>query len=187
MMRTLKCTVLTVLLLLPFCATCRPPFGFMNEWSADGRLALRVAVNIQSNLSPEIGLHALLKSNPVLETHSYNWPPEEEKGFNPLGFWSAGASFEFPYGLGEFVLGPKLFTELNLGFVSTCISVTPYTNFSSVDFRVTPEIGTALFGIVGLRYGYNFAPTGINFEEIGMHRFSVFITIVQPTAHNWYY
>src|SRR5215217_7353190 len=161
-MRFRKNTLLIVLLfLLHLTVYCTPrpaPFRAIFGWELDRRIGPRIAYSRQSHGSVEIGMHIILFSKPYENEWQYESKsdPQQSK-FRPEGWWNAGLSFEFPFGNGAFVLGPKLFSEFNLGFLSTAINVTPYTDFRETDLRVTPEIGIGLLGYFGVRYGYNFS------------------------------
>jgi hypothetical protein len=84
----------------------------------------------------------------------------------------------------EIIFGPKLSAEANLMFLGTRLNATYYTaDFKSGSFKIRPEIGLTLLGLINVFYGYTFNnsnPAFINQK----HSISVFVNI--PIAKEIY-
>jgi hypothetical protein len=155
-----------------------PIFG----WERDGRPGVRFAYSWQQKPSFEAGIHLFLRCSPYPENDMY-YRDQPQKKFSPPSWWNVGAGVEIPFGTGHFIAGPKLFTELNIGMLSMAMNATAFIGNGQIDPRITPEIGLALYGFFGVRYGYNWAPLGPTFETIGPHRLTIFIVLVKPRIH----
>lgn len=157
----------------------RPP---LFDWQKDFRIGPRFGYSWQGHGAIDVGAHILLLAAPYKGTNS-GYEYEDPKRFRPYGFWNAGCAIEFPFNNDRFTIGPKIFSEINIGALSTAINVTTYFNAEHVDLRVTPEIGIGLAGYFSFRYGYNFAPTGIKIDTIGQHRITIVLVLVAPRIH----
>jgi len=156
-------------------------------WEQDFRPGPRIAISFQGKPSIEFGIHAILRASPYPDHNEFHSAKAKDRTFTPDGWWNVGPGVEFPFGAGQFIAGPKLFTELNVGAFSTALNITFFTSRGTVDPRVTPEIGLALFGFFGIRYGYSWAPLGAKFETIGVNRLTIFLLLVKPRIHNMDY
>lgn len=156
-----------------------PIFG----WKRDYRSGIRFAYSWQQKPSIEFGIHRFLLCAPYEQRDPMNGYRDQRKGFKPDGWWNAGAGVEIPFCAGHFLIGPKLFTELNIGALSLAMNATTFIGNDRLDLRITPEIGLGFLGFLGVRYGYNWAPAGRTFETIGPHRITIFIVLVKPRIH----
>ncbi len=175
-MRARKSIALTVLLLAA--TSCCAQFS---EWWNDHRYGIHAAYAWQGNSAVELGVYRMWSSNPLYVRRQEQWNYGEETpmiNWSPVGFWSTGAAIEFPFGAGEFVTGPKLFSELNMSIVSFRLSTTAYTNFKRTDLRVTPGAGLSFFGTFGVCYERNIVLGKTIFEAIQPNRVTVFINII---------
>jgi len=178
-MRSVKCIALTVLLLFAG-FSCRAQL--FHDWWKDFRYGIHAAYSWQGSSAAEVGAYRLWSSNPVFVRRQENWNYKEETpviNWSPVGFWSTGAALEFSFGEGEFVVGPKLFSELNMSLMSFSLSTTSYTDFRQADFRIAPGIGISFFGTFGMRYERNIALQNYIFGSIQPNRFTVFINIIK--------
>lgn len=175
--------LILICILFPVSAMFAQSPGILG-WESDGRPGVRIAGSWQQKGSIEIGMHLFLRSTPYKNAYYGDSNSREKVIVLPEGWWNAGVALEFPFGAGQFVAGPKLFTELNFGILSGALNLTAFIpEHGSLDFRVTPEIGIGLIGFLGVRYGYNWAPAGAVLPTIGEHRITLFIVLVKPRIH----
>jgi hypothetical protein len=92
----------------------------------------------------------------------YNWVGV------PLGLASYGLSNEFVYG--GSVFNPKITAEFSWLFIGSRISVIDYLNSGANEFRVRPEIGFTLFGVITLFYGNDIKINDTGFGGVPINR-----------------
>tara|TARA_R110002049_G_scaffold68003_2_gene176326 strand:- start:332 stop:865 length:534 start_codon:yes stop_codon:yes gene_type:complete len=75
------------------------------------------------------------------------------------------------------ILAPKIGLELSNLFVIVRLSFVNYFQHSSSEFRIIPEIGFSLGGLVNLTYGYGINLNNGNISGLSKHRLGISINL----------
>lgn len=102
---------------------------------------------------------------------------QQPSGFIYLGFGGYRIGVETNFKSKDFVIAPKVNTELNIALLSVRVGFIDYISKGNHDLRFLPEIGLTLSGAANLMYGYGVPLLKNCTDDISRHRITLTFNI----------
>jgi hypothetical protein len=75
----------------------------------------------------------------------------------------------------QFIIAPKFGYDFSIDFLSMRISAVNYFQNGKSEFRILPELGISIEGVINLTYGYGIRFNDANINGLSNHRLSLII------------
>jgi len=77
----------------------------------------------------------------------------------------------------DFIIAPKVGYEVCILIGVVRLSAINYFKGSTSEFRILPEVGLSMFGLINITYGYNIRVTSPAIGDISSHRLAISINL----------